>query len=191
MKRLRFHMAEAFPPSDPVALWVMNLSIALGDLRIVAIYATRDEQPDAERLYFVRLFASHLREIAKLVAEDHKNEEVRAFVAALPQPGQDARVEVDRMLHTHPYKHRPDVILWRDLKRVRDDTFHYASDDASHERLRTAMNAVTDLESGHLLDDNEELERNTPTSPRATERMRSTRTIRCRSAERCMSRSSR
>lgn len=147
MERLKFWMHEVFPPDDAIARWIMNLSMALGDLRIVAKYATRGEQPDYERIYFVRVFASHLREISKLLVDDYKTrEDVREFVATLPQAGQDARAEVDRMLHVHPFKLRPDVILWQDLKRVRDDTFHYASNkdkDMSQERLRAAMVAVS------------------------------------------------
>jgi hypothetical protein len=36
MEQLTSRMGEAFPPEDAIARWLMNLSIALGDLRIVA-----------------------------------------------------------------------------------------------------------------------------------------------------------
>jgi hypothetical protein len=146
-------MADAFPSDDPIAQWVMNLSIALGDLRIVAHYSTREEQPAAERMYFFRVFASHLREVVKLLTIDYKRRaNVREFVAALPPEGQEARAEAERMLEACPFKYRPDVLLWKDLKRVRDDTFHYASDPASQERLRAVMADVSDEEGIYIYD---------------------------------------
>lgn len=158
MERLTFKMADAFSPNEPIAVWVMNLSIALGDLRIVAEYATRSEQPEHERIYFVRVFSSHLREISKLLVHDfHKRQEVRDFVAALPQEAQDARDEADKLLHS-TFPLRPGEVVWEDLKRLRDDTFHYVSDDSSQARLVAAMNTVAKMRSGemegsYLLDD--------------------------------------
>jgi hypothetical protein len=99
MERLTFKMREAFSPDDPIAVWVMNLSIALGDLRIVAGYATRNEQPEHERIYFVRIFSSHLREISKLLVLDFRQRpDVRDFVAGLPHEAQDARDAADKLL---------------------------------------------------------------------------------------------
>lgn len=45
----------------------MRLSTALGDLRIAGHYATRRRQNVAERVYFVRLLASHMREIVLIM----------------------------------------------------------------------------------------------------------------------------
>jgi hypothetical protein len=46
----------------------MRLSMALGDLRIaLATYATREEQPMHERLYFVRVTSQHVREVVGLL----------------------------------------------------------------------------------------------------------------------------
>lgn len=157
MKRLKLRMADAFPADDPIARWVMNLSVALGDLRIASKYATREEQPDHERIYFVRIFSSHLREISKLLVLNYRErEDVRQFVATLPQEGQEARDEVERKLHsTHAL--RPDAVMWRDLKRIRDDTFHYASDSDSQERLHGAMHVVADIEGIYVEDDEGDL----------------------------------
>lgn len=146
-------MGDAFPANDPIARWVMNLSIALGDLRIVAKYATREEQPDHERIYFVRIFASHLREVSKLLVLNYRDRaDVREFVASLPQAAQDARDEAERMLNG-AHTLRPNAVLWEDMKRVRDDTFHYASDEASQERLRGALKAVENMDGVYVLDD--------------------------------------
>lgn len=158
MEQLTFKMADAFSPDDPIAVWVMKLSIALGDLRIVAEYATRHDQPEHERIYFVRIFASHLREISKLLVIDFdKRQDVRDFVAGLPQQGQDARDQAAELLHS-TFPLRSDVVVWEDLKRLRDDTFHYVSDKSSEARLTAAMATVAgmrggEMESSYVLDD--------------------------------------
>jgi hypothetical protein len=153
MPRLSFRMGDAFPAHDAIAAWVMNLSIALGDLRIVAKYATREDQPEHEQPYFIRIFASHLREISKLLVFEYRDRrDGRDFVAILPQRAQDHRAAAEGMLEA-AFPLRPDVVLWKDIKRVRDDTFHYASDEASHGRLTTAMEAVADMEGVYKLDE--------------------------------------
>jgi hypothetical protein len=78
---IRFDFAEVFPADDDLSRWVMSLSIALGDLRTAARYATRDEQPDHERVYFIRQFASHMRELVKVMElGPQRSEALRAFV---------------------------------------------------------------------------------------------------------------
>jgi hypothetical protein len=150
MEKLTFKMADAFPPDGPIAVWIMNLSVALGDLRVVAEYATRDDQPDYERIYFVRIFSSHLREISKLLVLDfQKREDVRDFVAGMTQEAQDAREEAADLLHA-TFPSRPEVVVWEDLKRLRDDTFHYVSDDESQARLVQAMRTVADMRNGDM-----------------------------------------
>jgi hypothetical protein len=62
-----FRIGAVFSADDRHARYVMRLSITLGDLRIAAHYATRKRQRFAERLYFVRLTASHLRELVILL----------------------------------------------------------------------------------------------------------------------------
>lgn len=64
--RIEFHYAEAFDPDDPIARYVTRLSFALGDLRIAGKYVTRPEQPAHERMYFMRLTASHIHEVCIL-----------------------------------------------------------------------------------------------------------------------------
>lgn len=153
MERLTFRMGDAFPADEAIAVWAMNISIALGDLRIIAPYATREEQPVHERIYFVRVFAAHLREISKLLVLDYSDrEDVRQFVATLPQGGQDAREAAQQLLDS-VFPSRPDVEVWRDVKRLRDDTFHYARDEESRARLMAAMESVADFEGAYVLDE--------------------------------------
>jgi hypothetical protein len=153
MERLTFKMSEAFSPGDPIAVWIMNLSIALGDLRVVAKYATRENQPDHERIYFVRIFSSHLREIGKLLVSDYQDrQDVRDFVAGMRDQAREARDRADALLHA-TFASRPTDVVWRDLKRLRDDTFHYVSDKPSQERLVDAMRAVEEMHSSYSLND--------------------------------------
>lgn len=153
MERLTFKMGEAFPADDPIAVWVLNLSIALGDLRIAATYAVRAEQPAYERLYFVRVFASHLREILKLLDLDYRERlDVRNFVAELPQEAQEEREEAVQLLNA-TFPSRREVEVWKDLRRLRNDTFHYARDDGSRARLRASLHAVSKLEGAYMIGD--------------------------------------
>lgn len=73
--------------------------------------------------------------------------DVRAFVAELPKPARTARDEAEQLLNSR-FKQRPVTQVWRDLKRLRDDTFHYARDEESHHRLRAAMRTVAGIHGG-------------------------------------------
>ena len=87
-------MDRAFGPDDPVAMFVATLSIALGDLRIVGKYVPRDDQPDHERIYFVRIMASHLREIVKVIDIHADKPKIVDFVASLPAMAREARTRI-------------------------------------------------------------------------------------------------
>lgn len=100
--RLTFEMSDAFPADDDIALWIASLSMALNDIRTSAEYAVRDEQPEHERLYFVRVLASHIREAVKIVLLEHdQRHDVQAFVQAMPEAGQRAFEEIDRRVSRH------------------------------------------------------------------------------------------
>jgi hypothetical protein len=94
--RHRFRLGDAFPADDRMAAYVMRLSMALGDLRIVAEYATRKRQPEGERLYFVRLFTLHMREIVHLLDPPDPNfvPTVHESVASLPRGTRPSRSEI-------------------------------------------------------------------------------------------------
>ncbi|MCA1702412.1 MAG: hypothetical protein LC808_03745 [Actinobacteria bacterium] len=99
----------------------------------------------------MRILASHLREVIKLLVLDHRcRSDVREFVGALPQQARDARDEIENALDmTHSL--REGVMLYEDMKRVRDDTFHYSRDKNSEGRLRSAMNGVSNMRGEYLL----------------------------------------
>jgi hypothetical protein len=137
--RLEFCIGEVFPADDELAQWLMSLSIALGDLRVAAVYAVRDEQADYERDYFVRMLVSHMRELVKvLVVAVDKRDVLRDFVNALPP---ETRAHYDQMkrLIAQPMKLRPDRTLLDELIRIRNATWHYPVDKGYVEQLRDAM----------------------------------------------------
>jgi hypothetical protein len=121
----------------------MALSIALADMRTAAKYAMRDEQADHERSYFVRLLTPHMREGLKLaVLKFRDRDDVREFVAALPEEAQQARKQLEQDTAT-------DTVLFADVKRIRDDSFHYARNEESQERPRRAMERTADAETSY------------------------------------------
>ena len=150
MPALRFNIGAAFPADDPVAVWVMGLSVALGDLRTVALYMGRSVQPRHERLYFVRVFASHLREVAKVIDRDFDRSDLAAFVATLPREISDARDRIATRLNAKLVEDDDDTLLDH-LKRLRNDTFHYAGDPPSRARLGRAVTAARAEEGVYLL----------------------------------------
>jgi hypothetical protein len=144
---LRFKMGAVFPADDPVARFVMACSIALGDLRVAADYAVRPDQPDHERIYFVRLLISHMREAVKLVVFEHRDrEEVQTFVAGLPTETRDTLKLISK-------KADPEAgdSVFADLKRVRDDTFHYAREGEDGGRLEATLREVAGYEGVYRL----------------------------------------
>jgi hypothetical protein len=149
MTRLRFPMDAAFP-DDPVAVFVMTLSIAFGDLRVVAKYVPRDDQPDHERIYFVRVMASHLREIVKVIDRQASRPGITDFVATFSDEARDARARIPEKLEAKVLKDDERTLL-DFLKRLRNDTFHYADDPQSKKRLRDAMAASASKEGVYVL----------------------------------------
>jgi hypothetical protein len=163
-----FRIGDAFPADDRFARYVMRLSIALGDLRIAGHYATRARQRFDERLYFVRLTSSHLRELVMLL--DPPNTQViptvDQFVLALPRGVKPSRAEI-RKSHRHAMRQvdevipgRPDIevrgrkrppTLRDDLKQLRNRFFHYGHDQPGDDALRAAMSAVADDRSSYLI----------------------------------------
>jgi hypothetical protein len=127
---------------------VTRLSMALGDLRVAGEYAVRDDQPDHERLYFIRLFASHMREAVLLLDPPDRGvvPAVDDFIAALPadcrelyaEPLRDSLEKVLTLLRRQ-FSLRPGVNLRNELRRMRNQFFHYHSDRNSDADLGDAM----------------------------------------------------
>lgn len=163
-----FRIGAAFPAGDWLARYVMRLSIALGDMRIAGHYATRSRQRAGERLYFVRLLASHLRELVMLL--DPPNSKivptVDQFLAGLPRQINPPRKEI-RAAHRKAIRQiaaemrgRPNIevngktrppTLRDDLKELRNRFFHYGHDQAGDNALRAAMEALADNRSSYVI----------------------------------------
>jgi hypothetical protein len=141
-------MRDVFPAHYPLARFVVACSIALGDLRVAVEYAVRDEQPVHERIYFVRLLIAHMRETVKLIALEHdKREDVQDFVKTLPTEAQDALEEIAK--EADPDR---EGSLFADLKRVRDDAFHYPREGEDEGRLKDTLREVSNFEGVYRLD---------------------------------------
>lgn len=163
----RFRIADAFPHDDEIAQYVTRLSIALGDLRVAAKHVVRLDQEPYERAYFVRALASHFHEIAVLFnPPDDSIPTVDEFIAAvgandaLGKKLQKAHRRVRKAaqtpikgLPTEPGKKDPPCLA-AELKRIRNDFWHYfyKADDAG--RLVAAMKAAGDIESAYIVREN-------------------------------------
>jgi hypothetical protein len=166
-----FRMGEAFPAEDRLARYVMRLSMALNDLRIAARYATRARQREPERLYFIRLTASHLRELVILLDPPNSNVVPTAeqFVRALPRGAKPTPTEI-RAAHREAISRlpaamrgRPDLdvtgqsrppTLRDDLKELRNRFFHYGHDEPGDDALHAAIAAVADTRSSYVYREN-------------------------------------
>jgi hypothetical protein len=153
-----------------MARYVVRLSMALGDLRIAAQYATRRRQNAAERLYFVRLTASHLRELVLVMdpPNAHVVPRVDEFLDSLPRGTKPSRTEIRRsharalrMLDRPMSRGRPELTtvngkrrrptLRDDLKELRNRFFHYGHDQAGDDALWAAMASVDGEATGYMI----------------------------------------
>jgi hypothetical protein len=151
--RVTFKMGEGFPADDDIAVWIASLSRALNDIRTSSRFAVRQDQLAHERLYFVRVLASHIREAVKIVVlETDKRQDIQAFVARMRQEGRDALDEIKERID-RPFPSRPEVTVFEAIKDLRDDTFHYARDTKSVERMRESMRRASDEEGAYLVAD--------------------------------------
>ena len=159
--RYTFRHGAVHNPDDRMARYVVRLSTALGDLRISAHYATRARQPYAERLYFIRLTASHLREIVFLIDPEPRGPipTVDDFLKSLPRGTTPSRAEIRRshrkamrLLEKPMAKGRPPITtrkgkqrhpkLRDDLKMLRNGFFHYSHLEHGDDALIGAMRAL-------------------------------------------------
>lgn len=153
-----------------MARYVVRLSMALGDLRIAARYATRARQNSAERLYLVRLTASHLRELILIMDPPDPNviPRLEEFLASLPRGTKPSRTDIRRshtralrMLDLPMASGRPEIVtskgkrrrptLRDDIKELRNRFFHYGHDRSGDDALRVAMAALQGAATGYVI----------------------------------------
>jgi hypothetical protein len=156
--RLTFRHSDVFDASDGMARYVMRLSTALGDLQIAAYYASRERQPPGERVYFIRLTASHLREALHVIdpQPDGPIPQLEEFLRALPRGVRPTRAEIRKshrrvlalleepMAAGRPeIEHRPGRMrrptLRDDLKMLRNGFFHYGHLQSGDDAIARAM----------------------------------------------------
>lgn len=170
LARYSFRYGDVFDSEDRMARYVERLSNALGDLRVVARYPVRQRQGSGERLYFVRLLASHLREVVLLLDPPDRRvlPDVEEFLAALPRGTKPSRTEIRkshrqamRMLDKPMKKGRPEIpgssgklrrpTLRDDLKELRNQFFHYGHLQSGDDALTVAMKSLASERTGYVI----------------------------------------
>lgn len=170
LARYSFTYGDVFHFEDQMARYVERLSNALGDLRIAARFAVRPRQNSAERLYFVRLTASHLREVALLLDPPDRKvvPGVEEFLKTLPRGCVPSRAEI-RKSHRQAIRilEKPMNIgrreiegsngkmrrpkLRDDLKELRNQFFHYGHFQSGDDALTVAMEALSGERTGYVI----------------------------------------
>lgn len=156
--RYTFRHGVVHDPDDRMARYVVKLSTALGDLRLASKFAVRRRQARAERLYFVRLTASHLRELINVMDPPDRRwtPTVEEFLTALPRGTKPGRTEIRkahaqalRKVDTEMAGGRPLIEsvggalrpprLRDDLRNLRNAFFHYGHDEPGDGAVAAAM----------------------------------------------------
>lgn len=170
LARYSFRHGTVHAADDRMARYVVRLSMALGDVRIAGHYATRKRQAMAQRLYFVRLTASHVRELALIMDPPNVRviPPVEEFLASLPSGTEPAPAEIRRshkramrLLDQPMHPERPAITaaagvirhpkLRDDLKELRDRFFHYGHDARGDEAISSAMHALVGDATGYVI----------------------------------------
>lgn len=94
--RLVFRYGEAFPADRPVAVFLVALSTALGDLLRTSkwLVGGNDERPDQqsvaedEHLHFLRLHLAQLYEVRETIKHGRLDPDIAAFIVGLPGAAQ-------------------------------------------------------------------------------------------------------
>ncbi len=152
----RFTIGEAFPAEDSTARYVVRLAMATGDLALAAdaFISRGDDLADYERFYYVRLLAGHLRESIMLIdPPDHSvvprlDDFLGTFGDAVPQLQLEIRENQRELRETldAPLTARPDLTLREELKRLRNQFFHYNWEARDDPKLESAIRAAGEIE---------------------------------------------
>src|SRR4051812_40280120 len=89
MRRYEFTIGDVFPADDPVARWLVTISVGMNEVVLANTKFEAGEQ-DFENLYFFRLASTHLWELAKFISQTYTAwEEVGAFVDGLSEAARE------------------------------------------------------------------------------------------------------
>jgi hypothetical protein len=125
--RLMFKMGDVFPADDPIATFLVAVSMALNDLVTVTKWMVGGDQhvPDNhdvgadEQHYLLRLSIAQLYEVRESISHAQRNDRVQFFLASLsPQ----ARADLDRLMNANV---REDSWVRATVSHVRNQTNHY------------------------------------------------------------------
>ncbi len=139
-------MGEVFPADDPVARWLVTMSIGLNDVLHSNGLMVQAEK-DYEDLYYFRLASAHLWEVAKLITASYDSwPEIQAFVAELADPAHEHFEAIGTIATTGDV-----ASIGTELVQVRDLFSHYQEmDEQGRENPRDpitkAMAALVDEE---------------------------------------------
>jgi hypothetical protein len=120
MATYRFETGKAFPAADPVARWLVTLSIALNDV-IFAMKKAEEAQEDHELSEFFRLACLRLWEAAKFVSDTYRQwPEIKAFVDSLPAEARECFSRIEGLI-----TEGDDHYIGAELAQIRDLVAHY------------------------------------------------------------------
>jgi len=85
----QFRIGDAFPADDPLARFIVAVSLAMNDNILANSLFVKAEKP-YEHVYFFNLASSHLFEAAEMLRQAHREwQEVQGFVATLETEHQE------------------------------------------------------------------------------------------------------
>jgi hypothetical protein len=118
LRELRFKVGDALPADDPLARFILVVSMGPNDNSLSNTRFVNTEEP-YELLYFFRLASGHLHELANRLRRAHDEwPEVQEFVAGLQEDYRDDFASIVRLAD-------PNDDLGQKLERLRNEFFHY------------------------------------------------------------------
>lgn len=146
-RTFKFTMGEVFPPDDPVARWLVTMSVGLNDV----VFANRNfekAEKGYENVYFFRLASAHLWELAKFINESHAAwKEVQEFVSGLSNEAQHQLDAIKEIATTGTV-----ATVGTALVQIRDLFAHYQemdpqARDTPRDPITKAMKALAEVEA--------------------------------------------
>jgi hypothetical protein len=118
LRELRFKVGDALPADDPLARFILVVSMGLNDNSLSNTRFVNTKEP-YELLYFFRLASGHLHELANRLRRAHEEwPEVQQFVAGLQEDYRDDFESIVRLAD-------PNDDVGQKLERLRNEFFRY------------------------------------------------------------------
>jgi hypothetical protein len=141
-------MGEVFPADDPVARWLVTMSVGLNDV-VFANGLMEKAEKDYEDLYFFRLASSHLWELAKFITDSHDAwDEIQQFVSQLPDDARKRFEAIRQVVTTGELS-----TVGKELVQVRDLFSHYQEmDDQARKNPRDPITKALDARASEEIE---------------------------------------